>query len=73
MHHVAMQIFFRRVLIRAVHTIWQVIFVESSKMPSKLTFVVLNFVIATSPGAWHCTSDDVIDTRAHDLARYLRY
>ena len=28
-------------------------------------FVVLNFVIATSPGAWHCcTSDDVITPRA---------
>ena len=26
-------------------------------MPSKLIFVVLNFVTATSPGVWH--SDDV--------------
>ena len=35
-------------------------FVESPKRPSKLIFVVLNFVAATSPGAWHCcTSDDV--------------
>ena len=41
---------------------------ESPKRPSKLIFVVLNFVTATSLGAWHCcTSDDVIDTRARDL------
>ena len=45
---------------------------ESRKRPSKLIFVVLNFMTATSPGAWHCcTSDDVIDTCAHDLARHL--
>ena len=35
-------------------------FVESPKRPSKLIFVVLNFVIATSIRAWHCTS--VIDS-----------
>ena len=29
------------------------IFMESPKRPSKLIFVVLNFVIATSLGAWH--------------------
>ena len=50
------------------HTVWCVIFVESPKRPSKLIFVVLNFVTATSPGAWHCcTNDDVINTRARDL------
>ena len=45
---------------------------ESPKRPSKLIFVVLNFVTATSPGAWHhCTRDDVlIDTRARDLLCY---
>ena len=43
---------------------WGLIFVESPKRPSKLIFVVLNFVTATSPGAWHCCiNDDVIDTR----------
>ena len=41
------------------------IFVESPKRPSKLIFVVLNFVTA---GTWHCTSDDVINTR--DLLCY---
>ena len=36
--------------------------------PSNLIFVVLNFVTATNPWAWHCcTSDDVIDTHARDL------
>ena len=54
-----------------IYTVWRVIFVESSKRPSKLIFVVLNFVIATSPGAWHCcTSDDVMDIRACDLLCY---
>ena len=43
-------------------------FRESPKRPSKLFFVVLNFVTATSSGAWHCcTNDDVINTCAHDL------
>ena len=37
----------------------------------KINFMVLNFVTATSPGAWHCcTSDDVIDTHASDLLHY---
>ena len=45
-----------------LHIVWRVIFVENPKRPSKLIFMVLNFVAATSPGAWHCTSDDVIDT-----------
>ena len=40
------------------------IFVESPRRASELIFVVLNFVTATSPGAWHCIRDDVIDTRA---------
>ena len=40
-----------------------IVFMESPKRPLKLIFVVLNFVTATSPGVWHCTSDDVIDTR----------
>ena len=48
-------------------TIWWVIFVESPKRPSKLIFVVLKCVTATSPGAWHCTSDDAIDTCTLDL------
>ena len=44
---------------------------ESLKRPSKLIFVVLNFVTATSPGAWHCyTCDDVIDTRARITKLY---
>ena len=33
---------------------WVLIFVESPKKPLKSIFVVLNFVTATSPGAWHC-------------------
>ena len=42
-----------------IYTVWRVIFmglifVESPKRPSKLIFVVLNFMTATSPGAWHC-------------------
>ena len=48
-------------------------FVESLKRPSKLIlkFVVLHFMTATSPAAWHCcTSDDVIDTRTRDLLCY---
>ena len=50
------------------NTVWRVIFVESPKRPTKLIFVVLNFVTATSLGAWHCCiSDDVINTRARDL------
>ena len=59
-----------------IYTVWQVIFVrgnfvESPKRPSKLIFVVLNFVTATSPGVWHCfTSDGIIDTRARDLLCY---
>ena len=41
---------------------------ESPKRPSKLIFMVLNFVTATSPGVWHCcTSNDVIDTLARNL------
>ena len=44
---------------------------ESPKRPSKLIFVVLNFMTVTSPGAWHCcTNDDVIDTSAHNLLCY---
>ena len=45
--------------------VWRVIFVESPKRPSKLIFVVLNFVTATSLGAWHCCiSNDVIYTHS---------
>ena len=33
--------------------LWVLIFMESPKRPS-INFVVLNFVTATSPGAWHC-------------------
>ena len=46
---------------------------ESPKRFSKLIFVVLNFVIATSPEAWHCcTRDDVIEVmHVLDLARDL--
>ena len=51
------------------NTVWRVIFVESLKRPSKLIFVVLNFVTATSPGVWYCTSDDVIDTRARSRSQ----
>ena len=59
-------------LLWCVHAyIWRVIFVESLKRPSKLIFVVLNFMTATSTGAWHCcTSDDVIDTGAPYLLCY---
>ena len=54
--------------------VWQVIFVESSKSPSKLIFMVLNFVTATSLGAWHCCiSDDVIDTRTRNLLCLLSH
>ena len=50
------------------HTVWWVIFVESPERPSKLISVVINFVTATSLGAWHCcTSNDVIDIHARDL------
>ena len=46
---------------------------ESPKRPSKLIFVVLNFVTANSLGAWHCCiNDDVIDTRARDLSHTYR-
>ena len=39
-----------------------------SEKALKINFVVLNFVTATSPGAWHCCiSDDVIDTHARNL------
>ena len=42
-----------------------------SKKALKVNFRGLNFVTATSLGAWHCcTSDDVIDTRARDLLYY---
>ena len=48
---------------------------ESPKRPSKLIFVVLNFVTATSPGASRrgtaaCTSDDVA-TGNRDLLQKL--
>ena len=46
---------------------------ESPKRPSKLTFVVLNFVAAISPGAWHCKSNDIIDTHTLNLTRDLLY
>ena len=55
--------------------VWRVIFVGSnfrgkSEKALKI-FVVLNFVTATSLGAWHCCiSDDVINTRARDLLCY---
>ena len=54
-------------------TVWRVIFVGSnfrgkSKKALKINFMVLNFVTATSLGAWHCCiSDDVIDTSARNL------
>ena len=54
-------------------TVWWVIFVGSnfhgkSKKALLIKFRILNFVTATSPWVRHCcTSDDVIDTRAHDL------
>ena len=33
-----------------------------SERASKSIFAILNFVIVTSPGAWHCcTSDDVLN------------
>ena len=42
-----------------------------SQKALKFNFRGLNFVTATSTGAWQCcTSDDVIDTRARDLLRY---
>ena len=47
---------------------------ESPKRPSKLIFVVLNFMIATSYslGVWYYyTSDDVVDTHACDLLKSL--
>ena len=56
-----------------MHTVWQVIFMQSnfrgkSKKALKINFRGLNFVTATSLGAWHCCiSDDVIDTRARNL------
>ena len=40
-----------------------------SERPSKLIFVVLNFVAAISPGAWHCTSDDVVYTCARSRSQ----
>ena len=41
-----------------------------SKRPSKLIFVVLNFMTVTSPGAWHCcTSNDVF--HIHVLAIFF--
>ena len=47
------------------------IFVESQRRPSELIFVVLNFVIAISPGVWHCTSVDVISTCARSHSQSL--
>ena len=42
-----------------------------SEMALKINFRGLNFVTATSPGAWHCCiSNDVINTHARDLLRY---
>ena len=34
-----------------------------SEKALKLIFVILKFMAAISQGAWHCMSDDVIDTR----------
>ena len=63
--------YIRRVWDETTDTVWRVIFVESPKRPSKLIFVVINFMTATSPGAWHCcTNDDVINTSARDLLCY---
>ena len=50
-------------------TVWRIMFVENPKRPSKLIFVVLNFVTTTSPGVWHWTSDDVINTCAQSRSR----
>ena len=36
-------------------------FCGKSEKALKINF---SFVTATSPGVWHCTSDDVIDTHA---------
>ena len=45
------------------------IFREKSENAIKINFVVLNFVTATSPRAWQCTSDDVIDTCARSRSQ----
>ena len=44
---------------------WVLTFVESPKIKAlKYNFRgFINFVTATSPEAWHCTSDDVINIR----------
>ena len=60
------------------NTVWRVILVGANfrgnlKRPSKSIFVVLNFVTVTSPGAWHCTSDDVIDIRARSRSLLLSH
>ena len=44
-------------------------FCGKSEKAHKLIIVVLKFVITTSPGAWHCTSDDVIDTHARSRSQ----
>ena len=56
-----------------LHTVWLVIFMGAnfcgkSEKALKINFVVINFMTATSPGAWHCCiNDDVINTHTHDL------
>ena len=57
-----------QILSDSIHndTVWRINFVESPKRSSKL---INNFMTATSPGVWHCTSDDVIDTCAQSCLR----
>ena len=42
-------------------------FVESPKRLSKL---ILNFMTETIQGAWHCISNDIMNTHVHNLLYY---
>ena len=45
-------------------------FCGKSEKALKINFCGFKFVTATSPGAWHCKSDDVIDTRTRFRSRF---
>ena len=44
-------------------------FYGKSKKALKLIFMALSFMTATSPGTWHCTSDNVIDKLTYAQSR----
>ena len=51
------------------HAVWRVIF--CGVLSQRIIFVILKFVTLTSPEAWHCISDDVVNTLSIPLAIFF--